>query len=293
MSHRSLPRWASALPLAATLLLAGAAVPAAAVGAESHTEQIHQDLPVTAGGFQNGDCPTVPAGKDGWHFVLPGNDTVFTKLTVTFEPGGEQVITDFGPPSDKHAYAASEPGAKLVAAVAETEGADVKFFNLSHTCPASVTEQPGEENPGEENPGGENPGQENPGEEKPGEEKPGEENPGQEQPCEEQGGEEQGGSGDGQSCSEEPCAGAGEGAGAGDGQDCQEQPGGGTEGGATGQPTEAPAGAPSEQSTAAPAEGDLAETGAGPTVGLAFAAALMLAAGGAIVIRNRRAGAGG
>jgi hypothetical protein len=268
MSHRSLPRWASALPLAATLLLTGAAVPAAATGAENHTEQIHQDLPITADGFQNGDCPTVPAGKDGWHFVLPGNDTVFTKLTVTFEPGGEQVITDLGPPSDKHAYAASEPGAKLVAAVAETEGADVKFFNLSHTCPASVTEQPGEENPGEENPGEENPG---------------EENPGQEQPC-----EEQGGSDDGQSCAEEPCTGTG------DEQDCDEQPGGGTEGGATGQPTEAPTGQPAEQTTAspAPAEGDLAETGAGPAVGLAFAAALLLAAGGAMVIRNRRAGAG-
>ncbi|MFE5212508.1 LPXTG cell wall anchor domain-containing protein [Streptomyces sp. NPDC056600] len=280
MSHRSLPRWASALPLAATLLLAGAAVPAAATGAENHTEQIHQDLPLTAGGFQNGDCPTVPAGKDGWHFVLPGNDTVFTKLTLTFEPGGEQVITDFGPPSDKHAYAASEPGAKLVAAVAETEGADVKFFNLSHTCPASSAP----EQPGEENPGGENPGEENPGGENPGEENPGEENPGGEQPCEEQ----QGGSGEEQDCQTPPCTGTG------DEQDCDEQPGGGTEGGATGQPTEVPTGAePTQEATAAPAEGDLAETGAGPAVGLAFAAALLLAAGGAIVIRNRRAGAGG
>ncbi|MEU3553877.1 LPXTG cell wall anchor domain-containing protein [Streptomyces fragilis] len=279
MSHRSLPRWASALPLAATLLLAGAAVPAAATGAENHTEQIRQDLPVTAKGFENGECRTVPADKDGWHFVLPGNDTVFTKLTVTFERGGEQVITDFGPPSDKHAYAASEPGAKLVAAVAETEGADVKYFNLSHTCPASsAPEQPGEENPGEENPGEENPGEENPGQE----------NPGEEQPCEEQ----QGGSGDGQDCQTPPCTGTGT-----DGDEdagCDEQPGGGTEGGATGQPTEAPTGQPTEQATASPApvEGDLAETGAGSTVGLAFAAALLLAAGGAIVIRNRRAGSG-
>ncbi|MET9672385.1 LPXTG cell wall anchor domain-containing protein [Streptomyces sp. NPDC006482] len=99
-------------------------------------------LPLTAGQFQNGDCPPVPAGKDGWHFVLPGNTADFTKLTVTFEPGGEQVITVFGPPTDKHAYVASEPGAKLVSASAEVDGTVKQgFFNLSHTCPATpVTE---------------------------------------------------------------------------------------------------------------------------------------------------------
>jgi hypothetical protein len=264
MSFRSLSGWAAAVPVAASLLLAGAAVPAAATGGTTHTEQIRQKLPIIAEEFQHGDCPTVPAGKDGWHFVLPGSDakTVFTKLTLTFEPGGEQVITTFGPPSDKHAYAASEPGAKLVSAVAETEGEDVKYFNLSHTCPATAAPgEPGEENPGEENPGEENPGGEQPGEENPGGEQPGEENPGGEQPGEENPG--------------------------------GEQPGEGTEG-ASGEPTQSPSGQPEAGGSASPApvEGDLAETGAGTTIGLGFAAVLLLAAGGVIVARNRQAGAG-
>lgn len=260
MPTRSLLRRASALPLAATLLLAGAAVPAAATGADHHTEQIHQQLPIAAGDVGHGDCPTVPAGKDGWHFVLPGDDTVFTELTVTFEPGGEQVVTAFGPPGDKHAYAASAPGAKLVAAVAETEGADVKYFNLSHTCPASgAPGTPGEEQPGEENPGEENPGQEQPGGEQPGEEQPGGEQPGTEETCSAQT--------DGRG--EEPT--------------CEEQAGSGGQGA---EPTP-------DATPQASAEGDLAETGAGTTLGLAFAAALLVAAGGAIVIRDRHAASGG
>ncbi|WP_166022307.1 LPXTG cell wall anchor domain-containing protein [Streptomyces chilikensis] len=48
MSIRSLPRWAAAVPAAASLLLAGAAVPAAATGGTHHTEEIRQELPVTA-----------------------------------------------------------------------------------------------------------------------------------------------------------------------------------------------------------------------------------------------------
>ncbi|NYV75144.1 LPXTG cell wall anchor domain-containing protein, partial [Streptomyces sp. UH6] len=202
MSLRSLPLRAAAVPAAAALLLAGAAVPAAATGGTHHTEEIRQDLPVTAEDFRHGDCPTVPAGKDGWHFVLPGNATVFTELTVTFAPGGEQVVTAFGPPTGKHAYAVSEPGAELVSAVARTEGADVSYVNLSHTCPAATGG--GDENPGEE-PGGQRPGEEKPGEEQPGEEQPGEENPGggdaggqnpaEENPGEENPGEESPGDG--------------------------------------------------------------------------------------------------
>ncbi|WP_151775135.1 LPXTG cell wall anchor domain-containing protein [Streptomyces abyssomicinicus] len=247
MSLRSLPLRAAAVPAAAALLLAGAAVPAAATGGAHHTEEIRQGLPVTAEGFRHGDCPTVPAGEDGWHFVLPGGATVFTELTVTFEPGGEQVVTAFGPPTGKHAYAVSEPGAELVSAVARTEGADVSYFNLSHTCPAATGG--GEENPGEEKPHEEQPGEANPGEENTGKENTGEENTG------------------------------------------EESPGDGTEGGTAGEPAGSPAGEPAAGATGSPApvRGDLAETGAGTTVSLGFAAVLMLAAGGAIAVRNRGA----
>ncbi|MCI0384005.1 LPXTG cell wall anchor domain-containing protein [Streptomyces sp. CNQ085] len=128
---------AAAVAAAACMAL----VPAApALATESSSPELRQPLPITAAEFEKGDCPTVPADKDGWHFVLPGNKAVFVELTVTFEPGGTQTITEFGPPSDKHAYAASEPGAKLVGVEAEIEGS-VKHdkFNLSHTCPATDT----------------------------------------------------------------------------------------------------------------------------------------------------------
>ncbi|URN12201.1 LPXTG cell wall anchor domain-containing protein [Streptomyces radiopugnans] len=133
---------AAAVAAAACMALVPAA-PAFATGSSS--PELRQPLPRTAtegdgAAPQEDDCPTVPADKDGWHFVLPGNKADFVKLTVTFEPGGTQTITNFGPPSDKHAYVASEPGAKLVAIEAEIKGS-VKGdkFNLSHTCPASDT----------------------------------------------------------------------------------------------------------------------------------------------------------
>ncbi|AXE26680.1 LPXTG cell wall anchor domain-containing protein [Streptomyces globosus] len=137
-------RWAvAAVPAAASLLLAAGAAPAFADG--SYTIPIHQDLPLTATskGVENKKtCADIPSTQDGWHFVLTGNSTTFVKLKVTFEPGGEKVVTVFGPPSDKHAYVASEPGAKLTAASAEVTGGSVKWFNLSHTCPASATASP-------------------------------------------------------------------------------------------------------------------------------------------------------
>lgn len=133
-------RWAAAtLPLSAALLLAAGAAPA--VADDTYTLPLHQDLPLTAtsqGVANEKKCADIPAGQDGWHFVLPGNSTTFVKLTVTFVPGGQKVVTVFGPPSDKHAYVASAPGAKLTAASAEVKGGSLDWFNLSHTCPASV-----------------------------------------------------------------------------------------------------------------------------------------------------------
>jgi LPXTG-motif cell wall-anchored protein len=130
---------ARAFSAAVSLLVLPAAAPAFAADG-TYTVPLHQaaDLPLTAtsaGVEKKSDCP-VPAGQDGWHFVLPGKDTDFVKLTVTFDPGGEQVVTHFGPPSDKHAYVASAPGAELVSASAEVKGGSLEWFNLSHTCPA-------------------------------------------------------------------------------------------------------------------------------------------------------------
>ncbi|MEU5219071.1 LPXTG cell wall anchor domain-containing protein [Streptomyces sp. NPDC020807] len=109
---------------------------------------LHQieELPLTASGWE-GDkeevCGDIPTNQDGWHFVLPGNTAVFTKLTVEFKPGGVQTITVFGPPTAKHAYVGSEPGAELISATAEVNGTVSQgFFNLSHTCPTSEEPEP-------------------------------------------------------------------------------------------------------------------------------------------------------
>lgn len=138
----------AALPAAASVLLLATATPAFADDAP-YTVELRQGLPRTATSGEGGvpqegrdGCPTVPEGKDGWHFVLPGNSSEFVELTVTFEPGGQQVVTDFGPPSGKHAYVASEPGARLVDVTAEVEGGGLELFNLSHTCPSG---EPGDE----------------------------------------------------------------------------------------------------------------------------------------------------
>jgi LPXTG-motif cell wall-anchored protein len=148
----------------ATVLLASTAIPAFATDGE-HEARLHQPTPITADDSEfaiGEECTGIPEGQDGWHFVLPGNSTTFVELRVTFEPGGEQVVTSFGPPSDKHAYVASETGAELVEASATVEGEPVDF-RLSHTCPASEEEAtPGEETPGEETPGEETPAEETP-----------------------------------------------------------------------------------------------------------------------------------
>ncbi|WP_078628611.1 LPXTG cell wall anchor domain-containing protein [Streptomyces sp. NRRL F-2664] len=146
---RSRQRWAA---VAAALLLSASAGPAFA--ADSYEVPLHQakDLPIYAAQYKGkpGEtCASVPATKDGWHFIAPGspNEVSFVKLTVTFEPGGQQVVTVFGPPNENHAYAASEPGAKLVSAVAEVEGTTgggkkLEWFNLSHACLSTATPGP-------------------------------------------------------------------------------------------------------------------------------------------------------
>ncbi|MET9615765.1 LPXTG cell wall anchor domain-containing protein [Kitasatospora indigofera] len=123
---------------AAGLMLLPTAPSALAAVGTTYTVPVHQDLPVTAAGFGEHEtkCGTIGTDQDGWHFVLPGNSTDFVKLTVAFDNGTPQVVTVFGPPTTKHAYVASAPGAKLTSASAEVKGGEVKWFNLSHTCPA-------------------------------------------------------------------------------------------------------------------------------------------------------------
>ncbi len=243
-----------ALPAVASLFLTAGAAHAAASD-DTYTVKLRQELPRTAtstsGGVpqkDNNQCPGISATQDGWHFVLPGNASHFVKLTVTFEPGGQQVVTDFGPPSDKHAYVASAPGAELTSAVAEVTGGELDLFNLSHTCPASAsvpTQQPAEQPTGE--PTG--------------------------QPC-----EDASTNTPGTSC-----------------ELCDE-----ASSETSGEPCQETSSTPSDETSATPSsaaspngsgDGDLAATGAGPTIGLAAAAALLLTAGGYLVMRRRKTAA--
>ncbi|MGP3954077.1 LPXTG cell wall anchor domain-containing protein [Streptomyces sp. 7N604] len=264
MPSRSMTaRWVAALPAAASLLLAAGPSPAFADD-HTYTVELRQQLPRTATTDDGGvpqkaanQCSGIPEGQDGWHFVLPGNSTDFVELTVTFEPGGQKVVTDFGPPSDKHAYVASLPGAKLTSAVAEVEGGDLELFNLSHTCPSSVTAPSGQAT---EAPGAE------PSEEV------------SDELCEEVSPENSGGA-----CKEpsgKPCD---EASSEMSGEPCEEasaKP----EDEASDQP--APAASPNGIGG-----GDLAATGAGSAIGLSVAAALMLGTGGYLVMRRRKAAA--
>ena len=164
------------LTLLGTAAAAGALLVAGATPALATENEVglHQNPPITADDPEfagNGECPTIPADQDGWHFVLPTNDAVFLELRVTFEQGGEQVVTVFGPPSDKHAYVASAPGDTLIAASATVEGGPVDF-RLSHTCPATEdSEEPAEQEPATEEP--DEPGQQEPATEEPETQAPG------------------------------------------------------------------------------------------------------------------------
>ncbi|GEC06849.1 hypothetical protein SSP24_45040 [Streptomyces spinoverrucosus] len=239
---------------AAALLVSPAAAHATDSGDDTYSVQLRQQLPRTATADDDGapqqsrkQCPGVPDGQDGWHFVLPGNSSDFVKLTVTFEPGGQQVVTDFGPPSDKHAYVWSLPGAELTSAVAEVRGGELELFNLSHTCPVTEGTTPGGGSDDDTDEGG----------------------------SDESGSEEDT---DGTTPSTAPSE--------------------------TGEGAEAPAASPSaSQEGAAPAAspsaqggssaGDLAETGNGAPVGLlAGGAAALLAVGGFLVFRRRKANQG-
>ncbi|WP_282692883.1 LPXTG cell wall anchor domain-containing protein [Streptomyces sp. CC208A] len=131
-----------------SLILAG---PASASEGKTYELPLHQTTPIKAADFEQGDCPdTIPADKDGWHFVIPGNGVDFVKLTVTFDNGDPIEVTSFGPPKNDHAYVASDAGAELTSAVALVNG-EVKqgWFNLSHTCAAEEETTTGGNSSGE------------------------------------------------------------------------------------------------------------------------------------------------
>ncbi|MFI1657791.1 LPXTG cell wall anchor domain-containing protein [Streptomyces sp. NPDC020472] len=254
--------------------------------------KLHQKTPITAAGFQQGECPdTIPADKDGWHFVIPGGGVDFVKLTVTFEPGGEQVITSFGPPKDDHAYVASEAGAKLTSAVALVDG-EVKqgFFNLSHTCAAESGTTTGGSTTGEQTTGGSTTGEQTTGGSTTGEQTTGGSTTGE---------QTTGGSATGETTTGETSATGGsttgEASATGGSTTGETTATGGsttgettaTGGSATGETTAA-GGSTGGSATGGSGEGNLAETGSSAPVGILAAAALALAAAGAVLVTRRR-----
>jgi hypothetical protein len=113
-------------------------------------------------GFQEectGPFKTLPAGYDGWHFILPSSSgTSFISVTLTFStPGGTVTagpITSTNPAaptsagdnswygyldnagsSEKHLYLFTQVGWTLTGGTAQvTNVAEGATFNLSHTC---------------------------------------------------------------------------------------------------------------------------------------------------------------
>jgi LPXTG-motif cell wall-anchored protein len=259
MRRSLIPAGALVAAMATSLVLAPAAF---AAEVPFHHEK---DLPIVAADFPDkGTCPGIEAGQDGWHFVLPGKAT-FTELTVTFEPGGTTTITDFSVfagAKGKHAYVASEPGATLISASAEVDGATANGdFNLSHTCPADGTTPGG---PGGGGDGGDS--------------------------------GDDGGNGDGDNSGDGGNGGNGDGGNSGDDGDKSGDKPGQDEGSTPTAPAEAggeSAGAgatdpAASESPAAGVSGDLAETGNGAPVGVLAAVAAALVAGGGYLLARRR-----
>ena len=145
---RMMARFGGVVVAGGVLALSVATLGGATAFGPDYQVPLHQPTPITAAGFgeHSAQCGSIPDTEDGWHFVLPDDFTVFVSLTVTFSPGGTQTITSFGPPTDKHAFAGSAPGAVLESASAivktETGQTQVLWFNLSHTCPATATPTP-------------------------------------------------------------------------------------------------------------------------------------------------------
>ncbi|MCM1945334.1 LPXTG cell wall anchor domain-containing protein [Streptomyces sp. G2] len=278
--------------MAGSLILAG---PASATGGKTYELPLHQDTPIAAADFQQGECPdTIPADKDGWHFVIPGGGVDFVKLTVTFDGGAPVEITSFGPPKDDHAYVASEAGAKLTSAVAIVDG-EVKqgFFNLSHTCAATggstggtaTGETTGETTTGETTTGETTTGETTTGETTTGETTTGETTTGETTTGETTAtGETTTGETTGESTATGETTATGGSSATGETTTGETTSGGSTTGGtATGEATTG-----GTDVKGGSEEGNLAETGAGAPIGAMAGVAAALAAAGAFLVMRRR-----
>ncbi|WP_426364292.1 LPXTG cell wall anchor domain-containing protein [Streptomyces sp. E-08] len=284
MRRSLIPAAALVAAMAGSVILAPTAF--ASEGPKTFTLPLHQPTPIAASeAGHDGDCKTIPATQDGWHFVIPGKGVEFTRLTVTFDGGAPIVITSFGPPDAKHAYVGSAPGAKLTSAVAEVNG-EVKqgWFNLSHTCLATETggttgEQTTGGTTGETTTGGSTTGETTTGGSTTGETTTGETTTGGSTTGETTTGETTtGGSTTGETTTGETTTGGS--------TTGETSTGGSTAGGsATGGET---TGGSAAGGTDTKGEGNLAETGSSAPVGLLAAAALALAAAGAVLVTRRR-----
>jgi hypothetical protein len=115
------------------------------------------NVPTTAAGYGNHACDANQgggpfAGKDVWVFVLPGNHSTtgdFLSVTADFGANGSITITTAanpgnfanGGPATSKAWIVTPAGWTLVGATAEISGT-ARFFNLTHTCPASGSPSP-------------------------------------------------------------------------------------------------------------------------------------------------------
>ncbi|SCE73315.1 LPXTG-motif cell wall anchor domain-containing protein [Micromonospora coriariae] len=134
------------------------ATPAWAVATSVPLNPAHVDS--TAATFPGKDCnddrfDSLPAGYDGWHFVLPQGkpSSSFESLTLTFSNGSTAVTVQVPDSTDAypdyfysaggkqmHAYLFTPAGWKLTGGSAEVTNA-VDKFNLSHTCAGTIATQ--------------------------------------------------------------------------------------------------------------------------------------------------------
>ena len=71
--------------LTAALVIVLAATGAANAATNATLNTAHKGA--TNPGFEEGECPTPPAGKEGWwgwHFVFQGSNTVFVTIDAQF-----------------------------------------------------------------------------------------------------------------------------------------------------------------------------------------------------------------
>lgn len=99
-------------------------------------------------GFNEGSCPTPPAGQEGWwgwHFIMPANED-FTSLTVEFASAGTFSADPFpgttfvADPDNSHAYIWTPTADTLVNAFGTSSGSQTRF-NLSHVCAGDMAEE--------------------------------------------------------------------------------------------------------------------------------------------------------